>query len=139
MAQVEHPTEPENSIRNAERLNPDHAGVGHSERGPEYVDEHGDHGIHHIAPSLYYLIFGALIVLLFLTWGAAQIDLGVLNVPIAVGIAAAKAILIILFFMHVKFSSRLTWIFASAAFVWISLMFFFTFIDYMTRHWFGIS
>lgn len=139
MAHDAHPNEPENSLKNAERALPESAGVGHAEEGPIYIDNQGDHGIHHVAPSLYYLIFGALMVLLFMTWAAAQVDLGVLNVPIAVGIATIKAVLILLFFMHVKFGSRLIWLFSSAAFVFVGIMFFFTFADYMTRSWFGIS
>jgi cytochrome c oxidase subunit 4 len=127
------------TLRNAESLDPEHAGVGHSEDGPQYFDNQGDHGIHHIPPSLYYKIFGALMILLFLTWGAAQIDLGRLNVPIALGIAILKAVLIILYFMHVRFSSRLIWLFSSAAFVFVGIMFFFAFLDYMTRPWFGMS
>ena len=131
--------EPENSLKNAERADPEHAGVGHAEEGAIYIDNQGDHGIHHVAPSLYYLIFGCLMVLLFMTWAAAQVDLGILNVPIAVGIATIKAVLILLFFMHVKYGSRLIWLFSSAAFVFVGITFFVTFADYMTRHWFAIS
>jgi cytochrome c oxidase subunit IV len=94
---------------------------------------------HHPAAQLrtYWVIFFWLMGLLALTLVAGQIDLdrfiGGLNAVIALAIATVKAVLVVLFFMHVKKSSKLTWIFASAAFVWLVIMMALTFNDYMTR------
>ena len=72
-------------------------------------------------------------VLLFLTWGIAQLDLGRLNVVAALTIAVAKMLLVILFFMHVRYSTRLTWIFVAAGFIWLLIMLDLTLSDYLTR------
>lgn len=110
--------------------------------GPEDAS-HGEHHAdseHHIVPlSTYYKVFAALMVLLLITVAAAQIDLGAFNVPIAVGIAVAKAVLIILFFMHVKYSSKLVWVFSGAAFVFVGIMFALTMSDYFTRGLLGTA
>ena len=88
----------------------------------------------HVAPkSLYYLIFGALMVGTALTVGAAFIDMGPLNNVVMLAIACTKALLVILFFMHVRWSSRLTWVVAASGFVWLLIMFGFTLADYMSR------
>ena len=85
----------------------------------------------------YWIIFAWLMGLLILTVIAGRIDLdrlfGGLNAMVALAIATAKALLVILFFMHVKKSSKLTWIFSSAAFVWLVLLFSLTYNDYATR------
>jgi len=90
----------------------------------------------HVAPkSLYYLIFGALMVGTALTVGAAFIDMGALNNVVMLAIACTKALLVVLFFMHVRWSTRLTWVVAASGFVWLLIMFGFTLADYMTRGW----
>src|SRR5215210_2971728 len=90
----------------------------------------------HVAPkSLYYLIFGALMVGTALTVGAAFIDMGAFNNVVMLTIACTKALLVILFFMHVRWSTRLTWVVAASGFVWLLIMFGFTFADYMSRGW----
>ena len=93
---------------------------------------------HTISVKTYFLIFIALVVLLVLTVLVAFIPTqrpAVRDLLTAVGflIATAKALLIILWFMHVKISSRLTWLFASAAFVWLGIMIVGTMNDYATR------
>jgi cytochrome c oxidase subunit 4 len=91
---------------------------------------------HHIIPKrTYYLVFATLLVLLILTVLAGLIDLGVLNIIIAMTIAVTKAVLIILYFMHVRYSSRLTWVFAGAAFLWLSILLGLTMSDYISRPW----
>ena len=91
------------------------------------------------APSLriYYQIFGALMGLLVLTITVSFVNLGTFNEIIALVIAAAKAVLVILFFMHVRTSSRLTWLFAAAGFVWLLILVGWTFSDYLSRGWMG--
>ena len=85
----------------------------------------------------YWLIFWTLIALLALTVIASFINLdrllAGLNAAVALAIAAAKGSLVVLFFMHIRHSSKLTWIFASAAFVWLGIMLVLTFNDYITR------
>ena len=88
----------------------------------------------HVSPkSTYYMIFGALMVGTAITVAAAFIDLGVLNFPVALAIAVTKATLVILFFMHVKYSSRLTKLFVGMAFFFLFILFGLTLTDYLTR------
>jgi cytochrome c oxidase subunit 4 len=90
----------------------------------------------HVAPkSMYYGVFGALIVGTALTVGAAEVDLGALNNVVMLAIACTKALLVILFFMHVRWSSRLTWVVAASGFVWLLILFGITMTDYLTRGW----
>lgn len=92
-------------------------------------------------PSLktYVLVFVLLLVLTMLTYAAAHQDFGshTLNVLVALGIAVAKATLVVLFFMHVKYSERLVWIFVAAGFAWLALLIVGTLHDYGTRGWLG--
>jgi cytochrome c oxidase subunit 4 len=99
---------------------------------------------HHVVPlSTYYKIFGALMVLLILTVVAAEFDMGRIlgpsyawmNIVIALAIAGYKAALIIMYFMHVKFSSRLITIFAFMAYFFVGILFLMTYGDYFTRSW----
>ena len=88
----------------------------------------------HIAPkSMYYAIFGTLMVLTAVTVFAAFTDLGVLNFPVAISIAITKATLVILFFMHAKYSSRLTKLFVGMSFFFLIILFSLTLTDYTSR------
>ena len=89
---------------------------------------------HHIVPkSTYYLIFLALLVGTGLTWWVATIDLGAMNNVIMLTIAVTKATLVVLFFMHVKYGSRLTWVVILGAVFWLLILLFMTMNDYFTR------
>ena len=91
----------------------------------------------HISPkTTYYAIFGALMVLTAVTVSVAFINLGALNFPVALGIAIFKATLVILFFMHVKYSSRLTKLICGTAFFFLIILFGLTLTDYLSRGWF---
>jgi cytochrome c oxidase subunit IV len=81
----------------------------------------------------YVTIWLALMCLLFLTWGVARIHLGRWNLPVALTIALIKMLLVILFFMHVRKSGRLTWLFAAAGFIWLIIMIDLTMSDFLTR------
>jgi cytochrome c oxidase subunit 4 len=81
----------------------------------------------------YLLVFAALAVFTVLTWGVAQFDLGWANDVVALTIAVTKAVLVILFFMHVRYSSRLTALTALAGFFWLAILIFLTMNDYWTR------
>lgn len=98
----------------------------------QHTDEQKHHHIVSVRMNL--IIFGVLLVLLILTVAVAQVDFGPLNVVIALTIAIVKAVLIMLYFMHVRFSSRLTWVFAGAAFLWLAILLT-TVGDYITRAW----
>ncbi len=83
-------------------------------------------------------VFIALLVLLFATVVAAYLPLEPFHFAIAMSIAVAKGVLIVLFFMHVKYSHRLTAIICSAAFLWLAIMVSLTLSDYMSRGWLDI-
>src|SRR6187399_1438139 len=90
----------------------------------------------HVAPkSMYYAVFGALILGTILTVAAAKVDMGPLNNIAMLAIACTKATLVILFFMHVRWSSRLTWVVAMSGFFWLLILFGLTMQDYLTRGW----
>ena len=90
----------------------------------------------HIAPkSLYYTIFAALMVGTVLTVVVAFFDLGVLNNIVMLGIASAKATLVVLYFMHVRWSSRLTWVVVVSGIFFLLILFTLTMSDYMSRGW----
>jgi cytochrome c oxidase subunit IV len=91
----------------------------------------------HISPKpMYYAIFGSLMVLTALTVAIAFVDLGALNFPVALSIAILKATLVILFFMHVKYSSSLTKLICGGAFFFLLILFSLTMTDYLSRGWF---
>jgi cytochrome c oxidase subunit 4 len=81
----------------------------------------------------YFRVASMLFVLLVLTIAMAYVDLGPFNIVIAMTIAIVKAVLVVLFFMHVRYGSRVTWVFASAGFFWLLILFIFTMSDYVTR------
>jgi cytochrome c oxidase subunit IV len=90
----------------------------------------------HVASvKLYYAVFAALIVGTILTVLVASVDLGPLNNVVMLTVAFTKALLVILFFMHVRWGSRLTWVIAGSGFVWLIIMFSLTLADYMSRGW----
>src|SRR5215204_7307651 len=98
----------------------------------EHAAGHG-----HISPkSTYYAIFGALMVLTALTIGVAFVQLGRANFPVAIAIALTKATLVILFFMHVKYSSRLTKMVVGMAFFFLFILLSMTMSDYVSRGWY---
>lgn len=91
---------------------------------------------HHIAPvRLYLSIFAALIVGTIITVAVAFVDLGFLNNVVMLAIACTKALLVVLFFMHVRWGTRLTWVVAGAGFFWLLILFVLTMSDYMSRGW----
>lgn len=88
----------------------------------------------HISPkSTYYAIFAALMVGTAVTVAVAFVPLGVFNFPVAIGIALTKATLVILFFMHAKYSSQLTKLFVGTAFVFLVVLLGLSLTDYLSR------
>ncbi|MEX2381707.1 MAG: cytochrome C oxidase subunit IV family protein [Opitutales bacterium] len=91
--------------------------------------------MHRVSRTTYYAVFATLLVLLAITVGAAYIDLGRFGLIFAMGIAAAKALLILLFFMHLRYSSQLTVIVASAGIIWWAILVVLAMSDYLSRGW----
>lgn len=90
----------------------------------------------HIVPlKTYFVIFAALLAFTLITVGVALIDLGRFNIVVALAIAGFKATLVVLFFMHVRWSSPLTKIFIVASLFWLAILLGFTFADYISRVW----
>ena len=98
---------------------------------------------HIVSRKVYYVIFAALMVGTVLTVVAAQFDFGrilgetfrPLNDVIALTIAVSKAMLVILYFMHVRYSPRLTWVAVAGGFFWLAILLILTLSDYITRGW----
>ena len=93
----------------------------------------------HIVPTrTYYVVFLMLMICTALTVAIAYVDLGrvwgPLNTVVAIAIAVFKAVLVVLFFMHVKYSSRLTWAVVAGGLFWL-LILFAIIGDYLTRAW----
>ena len=85
------------------------------------------------SPSVYWKTFAALMVLLALTSGIGYANLGSFNLVVALAISISKALLVALFFMHIKGSSRLLHLAATAGVIWLLIMFSLTLGDYFTR------
>ncbi len=104
---------------------------------------HDDAGHHVVSVRLYIIIFLALLVGTAITVWVSYRDLDVqvlgktvpLNTVVALMIAGAKAALVVLFFMHVKYSPRLIWIYAAAGFLWFIILIVLTYSDYASRNW----
>jgi cytochrome c oxidase subunit 4 len=90
---------------------------------------------HVIPPRLYVAIWAALVVLTLLTTGIAYVDLGLFNPIVALTIAVCKATLVVLFFMHVYYRTRLTWVFIAAGVLWLGLLIGFVLTDALSRGW----
>ncbi|PYL55752.1 MAG: hypothetical protein DMF29_00775 [Verrucomicrobia bacterium] len=88
-----------------------------------------------IQPKTYLRTCAGLLALLGLTWMIAYVDLGPFNLIAALAVAIIKAILIALFFMHIKGSSRLLHLAAVAGLMWLLILISLTLSDYFTRGW----
>ena len=96
----------------------------------------------HVLPLRTYLnVFAALLILTAVTTGVAYLDLGFLNKAVALTVACVKMLLVVLYFMHVKYSTRVIWVFAGAGLIWFVILLGFTLNDYVTRTpipgWYG--
>jgi cytochrome c oxidase subunit IV len=88
----------------------------------------------HILPVKTYLkVYVALMILLIATVGAAFINIEPFNFALTMIIAVAKAVMILLIFMHVRYGNRLVWVFSTAAFLWLAILIWFSLNDYFTR------
>lgn len=91
---------------------------------------------HMTSLKTYFTIFGALLILTAVTTWVSFVNIGHLNTLIAMAIAFSKAVLVVLFFMHVRHSSRLTKIVVTTGLLWLLILIGFTLSDYFTRNWF---
>jgi cytochrome c oxidase subunit 4 len=93
---------------------------------------------HHVVPLKTYLaVFFALMVFTAITVAVAFVDLGPLNNVVMLGIALVKATLVVMFFMHVKYGTRLIPMVVASGIFFLAIMFVITMSDYMTRGWLG--
>jgi len=99
----------------------------------EEIDHPDPHGEHTRTLFVVYFWLMALLVLTVLTALVPWFHVGSLNIVIAMAIAVTKAAMVVWIFMHVKYSGKLIWVFASAAFVWLGILLVFTLADYMSR------
>jgi cytochrome c oxidase subunit 4 len=88
---------------------------------------------------MYFTIFGALMVLTAVTVGVTYLDFGAANLPIAMAIAVTKASLVVLFFMHARWSERLVQVTVLTALAFFAILVAFTLQDYATRDILGVS
>lgn len=89
-------------------------------------------------PPVLLRTFAGLLLLLGLTVGASFLPLGRFGLMLALGIAGAKALLILLFFMQVRYKSALTRLFVTTGFFWLGILFTLTLTDYLSRGAAGI-
>jgi len=90
---------------------------------------------HPESKKIYFAIFATLMVFTLTTIEVARFDLGALNVVVALTIAVVKAVLVVLFFMHVRHSSSLTKITIAAGLFWLLILIVLTLSDYASRAW----
>ena len=95
-----------------------------------------NHEEHHIVPiPVYVAVFLTLIVLTWVTAWVSTIDLGRMNTVVALAIACFKALIVVLYFMHVKYGSRVIKLTVIAGLYWMGIIFALTLGDYLTRAW----
>ena len=101
---------------------------------------HADHAHsgHHVVPvRIYLVVFTLLMVFTAITVAVAFVDLGPLNNIVMLGIAVGKATIVVLYFMHVRYATKLTSLVAAGGVLWLLILFAFTMADYMSRGWLG--
>jgi cytochrome c oxidase subunit 4 len=93
---------------------------------------------HIVSRKVYFGVFAALIVMTAVTILVARQDLGRFNVVVALTIAVFKATLVTLYFMHIKYSRRLTQVVVAGGILWLLILIGLTMSDYLTRGWFNV-
>jgi len=97
--------------------------------------EHTDYVGHIIPARIYYVIWAILMVMTATTVFAATLELHVFNIVLALLIATFKGTLVVLFFMHLRYSTKLTMVTVVASVFWLFILFALTMTDYITRAW----
>lgn len=94
---------------------------------------------HIVSRKTYIVVWAALMALMILTAGLSRIDLGEWSTLVALAIAAIKALLVVLFFMHVRYESqKMAWVFVVAGFFWLGILLALTMTDYLSRGSLGV-
>ena len=101
----------------------------------KHPSTHGLVSQHVVSPKIYLAIFIALMVLTAATIAAAEMDLGPLNLAVALAIAIVKATLVVLYFMHVRYNPKLIWLALGLALSWLGVLVLATLHDYLSRGW----
>lgn len=101
----------------------------------EKVDPEHQEEVHVVKPAFYVIIFGSLLFLTALTTGMSYVDMGVFNAVVALAIACLKASLVVLFFMHLRYSSRLLKLTVGAGLFTFCILISLTMTDYISRAW----
>ena len=96
------------------------------------MSEH-EHTDHIVSPGTYAAIITTLLILTGLTVAAAYVNLGRFNIVVALAIATVKATLVVLFFMHAKYSPKRTQLVIIAGIFWLAILLFMTLSDYASR------
>ncbi|HEV2274701.1 MAG TPA: cytochrome C oxidase subunit IV family protein [Acidobacteriaceae bacterium] len=94
-----------------------------------------EHEHHIVGPKVYLMILAALLIFTATTTGVAFLDLGIFNPVVALAIACIKAVLVILFFMHLRYSSKVMKLTVAAGFFTFLVLITMTLTDYMSRTW----
>lgn len=102
---------------------------------PKHLSEPAQHDHTVVHPKTYGLVFGALLLCTALTVLASYLELGVFNAVVALAIAVFKAVIVILFFMHIRYSSKLTKLTIAAGFLTLLVLLTMTMTDYISRAW----
>jgi cytochrome c oxidase subunit IV len=102
------------------------------------VEDQAAHTHHVVPPPVYLMVYAALLVLLVVTFLVSKVELGPFNIVVAMIIAVAKTLLIVLFFMHLRWSTHMVRFFAGAALFWLAILFVLTMNDYFSRLWFKL-
>ena len=99
-----------------------------------------DHSNEHPIDSVktYALVLGTLLFLTILTTAVAYVDLGVFSTVVALGIACTKMLLVALFFMHIRHSTKLTKLVVVGGLLWLAILLLMTLTDFATRTWIGV-
>ncbi len=90
---------------------------------------------HIVSPRIYLAVFGILLLMTATTTAVSFVDLGPWNTVVALGIAAFKATLVVLFFMHIKYSRRLMQLVIGGGLLWLAILLLLTLSDFLTRGW----
>jgi cytochrome c oxidase subunit 4 len=90
---------------------------------------------HLVSVKVYLSVWVALLVLLAVTVGVAYVPLGRLNTPVALAIATGKAVVVMLYFMHIRYNRALVWLFAVLGFIFVGHMLIWIAADYVSRDW----
>ena len=108
-----------------------------SHESPAVEGAHRPAGAGHDHTKQYVLIYALLMLLLGVMIGAAYIPMGFFNLPVALVIAFIKGLLVVMFFMHLRDSPRLTWLTVSGTLVWLAILVIGIVADYWSRNFPG--